>query len=130
MENRTEGEEGDKVMAASKAKINKAAAELLRMAEEGGVEQNFFFLTTFNRYKVQLNTLVRLQKEIDKGELLISKEYVKGRQNLVANPAITEYNKTSTAANQTVVTLIKIITTFAEGPVMKPAKPEDDDIDL
>ena len=117
-------------MAASKTKINKAAAELIRMAEEGGVEQNFFFVTTFNRYKVQLNTLMRLQKEIDKGELLISKEYVKGRQNLVANPAITEYNKTSTAANQTVATLIKIITTFAEGPVMKTAKPEDDDIDL
>ena len=112
------------------SQLNKAAAELIRMAEEGGVEQNFFFVTTFNRYKVQLNTLTRLQKEIDDGDLLIEKEYVKGRKNLVANPAITEYNKTSTAANQTVQTLIKIITTFSEGSVMSGVSPGDDDIDL
>lgn len=112
------------------SQLNKVAAELIRMAEEGGVEQNFFFTTTFNRYTVQLNTLTRLQKEIDDGELLIEKEYVKGRKNLVANPAITEYNKTSTAANQTVQTLIKIITTFSEGSVMNSASPGDDGIDL
>lgn len=112
------------------SQLNKAAAELIRMAEEGGVEQNFFFTTTFNRYKVQLNTLTKLQKELDKGELLVEKEYVKGRKNLVANPAIGEYNKTSTAANQTVQTLIKIITTFAEGPVMNGASSGDDEIDL
>lgn len=111
-------------------KLNTAAAELIRMAEEGGVEQNFFFTTTFNRYKVQLNTLTKLQKELDKGELLVEKEYVKGRKNLVANPAISEYNKTSTAANQTVQTLIKIITTFAEGPVMNGASSDSDEIDL
>lgn len=112
------------------SQLNKAAAELIRMAEEGGVEQNFFFTTTFNRYKVQINTLTRLQKEIDAGELLVEKEYVKGRKNLVANPAISEYNKTSTAANQTVQTLIKIIKTFAEGPVMNGASSDSDEIDL
>ena len=113
-----------------KPNINSAADELIRMAEEGGVEQNFFFTTTFNRYKVQLNTLTRLQQEINNGELLISKEYVKGRVNLVANPAITEYNKTSTAANQTVQTLLKIITTFADGPVMSTSSAAGDDCDL
>ena len=110
--------------------LSKAAADLIRMAEEGGVEQNFFFVTTFNRYKVQLNTLTKLQREIDNGELLVEKEYVKGRKNLVANPAVTEYNKTSTAANQTVQTLIKIIKTFAEGPVMNGSVAGDDDCDL
>lgn len=43
---------------------------------------------------------------------LVSKEYVKGRKNVYTHPAISEYNKTSTAANQTVQTLIKIITTL------------------
>ena len=113
-----------KKTARMKAGLNKAAEELIRLAKEGGVEQNFFFQTTFDRYMVQLDTLDRLKKEIQDGELLITKEYVKGRQNLVANPAITEYNKTSTAANQTVQTLIKIITIFAEGTVMGSA--EDD----
>lgn len=114
-----------------KSKLNSAADELIRMAEEGGVEQNFFFTTTFNRYKVQLNTLARLQKEIDGGDLLVTKEYVKGRQNLVPNPAISEYNKTATAANQTVQTLIKIISTFAAGPIMTGGSGADEgSIDL
>ena len=112
------------------AQLNRAAAELIRMAEDGGVERNFFFTTTFNRYKFQLETLSRLQAEIDKGDVLVTKEYVKGRSNPVANPAITEYNKTSTAANQTVQTLIKIIQTFAEGPVMNCAGSGDEEIDL
>ena len=113
-----------------KSNLNTAAAQLIEMAERGGVEQNFFFTTTFNRYKVQLNTLTRLQKEIDDKDLLIEKEYVKGRVNLVANPAISEYNKTATAANQTVATLLKIITTFADGPVLGASTGEDEDIDL
>ncbi len=114
-----------------KSKLSSAADELIRMAEEGGVEQNFFFTTTFNRYKVQLNTLTRLQKELDGGDLLVTKEYVKGRQNLVPNPAISEYNKTATAANQTVQTLIKIISTFAAGPIMTGGSGSDEDgIDL
>ena len=98
------------------------------MAEEGGVEQNFFFITTYKRYKVQLETLDRLEEEIKDRPVLIEKEYVKDRKNVVANPAITEYNKTATAANQTAQTLIKIITTFASGPIMRGA--DDGDCDL
>ena len=110
--------------------LNDAADELIRLAEEGGVEQNFFFTTTFNRYKVQLNTLTRLQNELKDGELLVTKTYVKGRPNLTPNPAIGEYNKTATAANQTVQTLMTIIKTFASGPIMNGASPDDGDCDL
>ncbi|MBR1701934.1 MAG: hypothetical protein IJ716_08260 [Lachnospiraceae bacterium] len=105
--------------------IAKTAAQLLKLAKEGGAEQNFFFTTTFKRYQMQLETLDRLEEEIHKGELLVEKEYVKGRKNLVANPAIQEYNKTSTAANQTAQTLIKIIQTFADGSIMDPDDGED-----
>ncbi len=110
--------------------VEQAAEDLIRMAEEGGVEQNYFFTTTFSRYKVQMATLDRLREEIESGDLLIEKEYVKNRKNLVANPAIGEYNKTATAANQTVATLLKIITTFAHGPVMNKAAAADDACDL
>jgi hypothetical protein len=61
-----------------KPNINSAADELIRMAEEGGVEQNFFFVTTFSRYKDTAKHLTRLQKEIEESELLIEKEYVEG----------------------------------------------------
>ena len=99
---------------AKKPDMNDVAFELIKLAEQGGVEQNFFFTTTFARYKTQLNLLTRLQAEIQDTDLMVTKEYVRGRQNLVSNPAITEYNKTSQAANQTVICLMKIISTFSK----------------
>lgn len=131
-DNITTGIEPEKAPAKKKKKRNnlaKVAAQLLKMAKDGGTEQNYFFTTVFQRYQVQLATLDRLQQEIEDGDLLIEKEYVKGRKNLVANPAISEYNKTSTAANQTAQTLIKIIQTFADGPVMDTGA-DGEDFDL
>lgn len=89
--------------------LNEQAKEILRIAEEHGVEQNFFFITTFKRYQVQINILNELEKKIDEDGALVTKQYVKGRENVYTHPAIGEYNKTSTSANQTVATLIKII---------------------
>lgn len=89
--------------------LEEKAKEILRIAEQHGVEQNFLFLTTFNRYQVQLKILNDLKAKIEEGDALVTKEYVKGRENVYTNPAIGEFNKTTTSANQTVVTLIKII---------------------
>ena len=92
--------------------LQEQADEILRIAEEYGVEQNFFFLTTFKRYQVQINILTSLEKKIKEDGALVTKEYVKGRENIYTHPAIGEYNKTATAANQTVTTLMKIVTTL------------------
>lgn len=89
--------------------LQEQAAEILARAESRGVQSNFFFVTTFKRYQVQMRILSDLEKAINEYGTTVTKEYVKGRQNLVANPAITEYNKTATAANGTVATLMKII---------------------
>ena len=94
--------------------LNLLAREILEIAEKHGVEQNFFFLTTFKRYQVQINILNELEKKIKSDGTLVTKEYVKGRQNVYTHPAVSEYNKTATAANQTVQTLIKIITTLRD----------------
>ena len=85
------------------------AKEVLKIAQEHGVEQNFFFITTFERYQVQLDILDDLKAKMEEDGVLVTKEYVKGRENVYTHPAITEYNKTCTSANQTVATLIKII---------------------
>ena len=95
--------------------LEKQAAEVLRIAQEHGVEQNFLFLTTFQRYQVQLTILNNLPEKIEEDGALVTKEYVKGRENIYTHPAIGEYNKTSTAANQTVATLIKIIKSLRNG---------------
>ena len=99
--------------------LNKQAQEIMDIAEKHGVEQNFFFITTFKRYQVQLKILNDLEKEINKA-VLVTKQYVKGRENVYAHPAVGEYNKTSTSANQTVVTLMKIITTLRNEEDSKP----------
>ena len=95
--------------------LQEQAEEILEIAEKHGVEQNFLFITTFQRYQVQLKILTDLQKKIKDEGSLVTKEYVKGRQNVYTHPAIGEYNKTSTAANQTVATLIKIIKSLRNG---------------
>lgn len=94
--------------------LQEQANEILAKAQERGVSSNFFFVTTFKRYQVQMQILSDLEKAIKDYGATVTKEYVKGRQNLVANPAITEYNKTATAANGTVSTLINIIKTLTE----------------
>ena len=97
--------------------LQEQANEILRRATEKGVSGNFFFVTTFKRYQVQLKILTELEGEIQRTGTTITKTYVKGRENLCTNPAIAEYNKTSTAANSTVGTLIQIIEKLSEEQV-------------
>ena len=103
-------------MAKTKLSLQEQANEVLKQAEERGVSSNFFFVTTVKRYQVQMRILSDLEGAINEHGATVTKEYVKGRQNLVANPAITEYNKTATAANGTVSTLINIIKTLSNEP--------------
>jgi len=101
-------------MARTKISLESQAAEILKQAEETGVKSNYFFATTFRRYQMQMQILSDLEEAIKEYGATVTKEYVKGRQNLVANPAITEYNKTATAANGTVATLINILKQLAD----------------
>jgi hypothetical protein len=94
--------------------------EILKEAERLGISDNYFFLTTMERYQKQMTLLKELGKKIDEYGATITKTNVKGSENIAVNPALTEYNKTSSAANGTVATLINII---------KSAKPAEDKAD-
>lgn len=118
----------------SKLSLNEQAREIVKIAEESGVQSNFFFITTFKRYQVQLNILNELEKTMKEEGMLVSKEYVKGRKNLYSNPAVAEYNKTTDSANKTVATLMRIIRNFnvaenteEEDPLMKIINGSDAD---
>lgn len=93
-----------------KLSLQEQAEQILEEANQRGVESNFFFITTFKRYQVQMKVLQELEKTINSEGPTVEKEYVKGRKNIYTNPALSEYNKTATAANGTVQTLIKILT--------------------
>lgn len=92
--------------------LNNKAKEILKLAESSGVHTNYFFTTTFNRYLTQLKILEDLEREINEAGALVTKEYVKGRENIYTNPAINAYNNTTNSANKTVTTLMGIIKGF------------------
>lgn len=89
--------------------LKKQAEEILRIAEESGAQSNYFFVTTFKRYQVQLQILEDLEKSLNEHGMTVTKEYVKGRGNLYSNPAISDYNRTTDSANKTVATLMRIL---------------------
>ena len=110
----------------AKKSLNQQASEIIKIAEESGVQSNFLFLTTFKRYQVQLNILSELEESLKAEGMLVTKEYVKNRKNLYSNPAVGEYNRTTDSANKTVGTLMRIISEFNvkerrddEDPLMK-----------
>lgn len=98
----------------AKKSLQDQVDEILLQAEQTGVQSNFFFVTTFKRYQVQMKIMAELEKEINEMGATVKKEYVKGRTNVYTNPAITEYNKTATAANGTVSTLINILKSLTD----------------
>ena len=93
-------------------KIKARADEIISLATRMGVENNYFFVTTFERYQTQLLILDELKKAIEDEGMLVAKEYVKGRKNLYTNPAVSDYNRTTDSANKTVSTLMRIIKSF------------------
>ncbi len=122
---------------AKKIDIQKKANEILKIAEQYGVEKNFLFITTFQRYTVQLKVLQDLEEAIEEHGSTVEKEYVKGRKNLYTNPAIKEYNNAVNSANKTVSTLMSIIKTNSEkynddngqeeDPLLRLLNGDDDD---
>lgn len=96
----------------AKLTLQEQATEILKIAEESGVSNNFFFVTTFKRYQVQLSMLNELEKNMKDEGMLVTKEYVKGRKNVYSSPAVKDYNTTTDSANRTVATLMKILKGF------------------
>ena len=94
--------------------LQEQAEEIKRLAEESGVQTNFFFITTFDRYLSQLAILEELKASIEDNKSLVKQTYVKGRSNVVLNPAIRAYNSTTDSANKTVACLMRIINGFKD----------------
>lgn len=92
----------------SEMTLQEQAEAILKQATEKGVNTNFYFVTTFKRYQVQMRILSELEKEISASGTTVTKGYG-SRENLYTNPAILEYNRTASAANNTVKTLLHII---------------------
>ena len=89
--------------------IERQETEILELARQAGVSETYLFTTTFERYRVLIRTCENLRKAFEKEDVTVSKEYVKGRENIVLNPAIRAYNTTATTANKTAESLLKLV---------------------
>lgn len=103
------------------------ASRFLTAARRRGLENNYLFETTFQRYRDHIAHLEGLQKCIDENGDTVTKEYVKGRANLYVNPAIAAYNQTAGAADKAAQLLLKCI---ADLPPEKGGDDGDDGDDF
>lgn len=93
-------------------KYKKQAAQIIKIAEKNGVQGNFLFATTFDRYLFLIDTLEELKEKIKEEGLTVEKAYIKGEKNSYSSPNVKNYNATCNLANQTVQTLMKVIRNF------------------
>ena len=84
------------------------AAQFEKDAARLGLDNDFLFKTALERYTVQVQVLQRLKSEIDQQAATVKREYVRGSASTYANPLISEFNKTASAANQTCSLLAKL----------------------
>ena len=61
----------------AKQSLQEQVEHILMAAEKRGVTNNFFFVTTFKRYQVQMQILTSLEKAIADNGPTVTKEYVK-----------------------------------------------------
>ena len=111
-------------MDGNRTKQDAQAKKFLTLAKIYGIEKNFLFTTTFERYLMQIQILADLKKVIDNDGILTTKEYVKGRENIYVHPAVAEYNKLSDSSNKTANILMNIVLKMKSGD-----KNEKSDID-
>lgn len=84
--------------------------ELLKMAEDYGVNENALFISAAKQYSVQVKVIEKIEQILGDGELLVSKEYVKARENVYSHPLVKELPKHADSANRTLNTMLEIIT--------------------
>ena len=78
-------------------------------AESLSEDHRYIFESTLETYFQLINNFKVLKEALEADGCLITKEYVKGRQNVCIHPAMSEMNKTVNMLNSTAKTLIAII---------------------
>lgn len=105
---------------ADMARKAKTYSDLIKLAKSYGVEKNALFVQAAEQYAVQQMVIKQIKTALEEGdELLTSKEYVKGRENVYTHPLVRELPKHADSANKTLTTMLEIITKLG-----KPPKPE------
>lgn len=98
--------------------VKELAKGILQEAIEKGFENDSSFLTSYHLLEVQIEMLSSLEKSFKEDGSTITKEYVKGRENVYIHPAVDKYTKTSDSAFNKILKLKEMIN-------QEPANAED-----
>lgn len=94
----------------SKRSVKSTYAELIKLAEEYHVADNALFISAARQYEIQCQVIDMMRDQLNEdGSAVSTKEYVKGRENVYANPLIKELPKHADSANRTLSTMLEII---------------------
>ncbi len=84
--------------------------DLLELAREYHVENNALFINAAKQYQTQARVIEMMRAQLEEdGSAVSTKEYVKGRENVYANPIIKELPKHADSASRTLTTMLEII---------------------
>ena len=94
--------------------LEERVEQLKEEAEAKGLLDNLLYTELLDDFVYQTNLMRRLRAEIDSGDLVTEKTYVKNSPNLSPNKLIATYNATSNARVNTVSAIAKVIKSFGE----------------
>lgn len=96
--------------------------DLMSLAKRFNVDTNEMFISCAKQYEMQVNLIDKMKKAIEDDEMLVTKEYVKGRENVMANPLIKELPKHYDSANKTLSIMLNIIEAMGSKEAKKTSK--------
>ena len=99
--------------------IKELAKGILAEAEERGFGNDPSFLTSYKMVEVQVSMLDQLEIAFKEDGTTITKEYVKGRENIYVHPAIDKYTKISDSCFNKIMKLKEML---------EKSQPQDDDV--
>lgn len=100
---------GSKSIPEQEERLEMLAEKFRETAESLSEEHRYIFESTLETYFQLIKNFKVLKEALETDNCLITKEYVKGRQNVYVHPALSEMNKTVNMLNTTAKTLITII---------------------
>jgi hypothetical protein len=100
---------GNKSALEQEKRLDMLAEKFKETAESLSEEHRYIFESTLETYFQLIKNFKVLKEALEADGCLITKEYVKGRQNVYVHPAMSEMNKTVNMLNSTAKTLIAII---------------------
>ncbi len=88
-------------------------SDIMQLAKDCNVENNPLFIQSVNNYATIQKAIEKIDIELsDDNSIIVTKEYVKSRENIYINPCIKELPKLIDAANKTTANMVNIIKTF------------------